>query len=54
MKEMHLCVANVGIAITNFISEPEVLKSIEAPLVFGNKFVFLLMCLSLNVPRCDL
>jgi hypothetical protein len=37
---MRLCVANVGITITNFISEPEVLKSIKAPPAFGNKIYF--------------
>jgi len=26
---MHLCVANVGITLTNLISEPEVLKCIK-------------------------
>jgi len=51
---MHLCVANVGITITNFISGPEVLRSIKAPPVFDNEFLFLCMRMSLRVPRCDL
>jgi hypothetical protein len=53
---MHLCVADVGITISNFISEPEVLKCTKAPAVFGNSlfyyfYLFICMCCSLYAPR---
>jgi hypothetical protein len=37
---MHLSVANVGITITYFFSEPAVLKSLKAPPVFATNFYF--------------
>jgi hypothetical protein len=47
---MYLCVANVGITVTNLISEPEVLKCIKTPPVLATNLYFF----ALHVPRCDL